>query len=514
MEWHSLRPWYSREHRHVNEMMTYRKIGVGTIPLLLVVTKLNFKSKERFCSGSVQILKRCFRFPLTLYAAIKDNGHNMTLNNNKNDILDDKNKNNNHNNNHNHNAGGQKTALTMFDDPRLFLHRDEVWMSFSLYGDENLEYQKRQLFAPLHIRNTSSTTRNNDVFSQPVRVNGDQTQLNHMNKPGGSIVAFVKEWEIINVCCGRNMAVLDLHYHDRNNSQRYNKDDTLSIVEHVDPVSVVHVDSRSDSSSLSTSKQLQTRSAEEEKQSLEWISADNLEKGEPIFQDYSGPNNTRGTQRKRLSHFHGNPGFMPYIAEWDEFLSIGHFHRPQQYWSGWKNTTTKTKTSDGHVITTTRQQKDGVNNQYAPYGHHYTHAFFTLSAQPPYRLKRLSNEFVFAAKHQPLDGDIAQFVTSLEIVSESIIRRANHTTKNTNKQGANDDDSYALIGYGINDCESSIVLIQLARIQAMLQETVAQGSVGDHTLPVEVVDLMQPVAVPMDRFTAMASTGSLKSIIR
>jgi hypothetical protein len=40
------------------------------------------------------------------------------------------------------------------------------------------------------------------------------------------------------------------------------------------------------------------------------------------------------------------------------------------------------------------------------YGHHYTHVFKTISAYPPFRIKRLSNEFVLESFGHKGDADI------------------------------------------------------------------------------------------------------------
>lgn len=87
----------------------------------------------------------------------------------------------------------------------------------------------------------------------------------------------------------------------------------------------------------------------------------------------------------------------------------------------------------------------------AAYGHHYTHAFFTISAAAPYRLARLSQEFIFASNvpNFTSDADIVQFASGLEWVPSS-----------ANRQIA--------IGYGINDCEGAIVTVDWEIVESML----------------------------------------------
>lgn len=122
-------------------------------------------------------------------------------------------------------------------------------------------------------------------------------------------------------------------------------------------------------------------------------------------------------QRQRKSHFHGTNAFLvPYRGE---LLGMGHFHRPP----------------------------GRGPNEYARHGHHYTHALFTISAAPPYKLERLSREFVFPSKTYPQDADIIQFASGLEldVATEKVV-----------------------IAYGINDCEGAVVHVDMKVVQEML----------------------------------------------
>ena len=125
--------------------------------------------------------------------------------------------------------------------------------------------------------------------------------------------------------------------------------------------------------------------------------------------------------KKRKSHFHGTNAFMVYLEDRDEFFGIGHFHRPSN--------------------------RDAYN-PYARHGHHYTHTFYTISSRPPFRLTRLSQEFVFPSKSKILqddDADVIQFMAGLEVVKRD------------------NDKEYAAIAYGINDCEAAAVQAREAK---------------------------------------------------
>ena len=139
-------------------------------------------------------------------------------------------------------------------------------------------------------------------------------------------------------------------------------------------------------------------------------------------------------KKEKPSDFHGTNGFMVYLPKDQEYLGIGHFHRPP-----------------GRAA-----------NDYARFGHHYTHAFYTISDKPPFHLKRLSPELLLPSKEFKDDAEIIQFWSGLERV---------------------DDDTLAL-AYGINDCEGAATFLELSTVEALLRE-VPQGK--------EVVDLMMPL---------------------
>lgn len=134
---------------------------------------------------------------------------------------------------------------------------------------------------------------------------------------------------------------------------------------------------------------------------------------------------------KHKSHIHGTNAFMVYLPTEDQFIGIGHFHRPP----------------------------DREQNPYARFGHHYTHAWFTISAHPPYRLVGLSAEFVLPSAHDRSDAEIIQFASGLELDGDDLV-----------------------IAYGINDCEAAVVRIPWVTVKGTLRP-IEQG--------MQVVNYMQ-----------------------
>ena len=139
------------------------------------------------------------------------------------------------------------------------------------------------------------------------------------------------------------------------------------------------------------------------------------------------------------SHIHGTNAFMVHLSSTGEYLGLGHFHRPS----------------------------DRKPNPYARFGHHYTHTFFTISDVAPYRLRRLSPEFVLPSLHpsQMNDAEIIQFASGLDFGFR--------------------DPNRLVIAFGINDCEGAAMYLDLEYINSLLRP------VGDGK---EVIDLMKPLA--------------------
>ena len=144
--------------------------------------------------------------------------------------------------------------------------------------------------------------------------------------------------------------------------------------------------------------------------------------------------------RKAKSDVHGTNGFMIPLPSTKEYLGIAHFHRPE----------------------------GRGKNPFARHGHHYTHAFFTISDSSPHHLSRMSNEFLFksqSSQNGPKDdADIIQFAGSIDLIGED------------------EKNGQLLISYGINDCEGATILIDMSIINSMLKEVIN----GD-----EVVALMK-----------------------
>ncbi len=129
---------------------------------------------------------------------------------------------------------------------------------------------------------------------------------------------------------------------------------------------------------------------------------------------------------------------MVYLPDRNEFLGMGHFHRPAG--------------------------RDP--NDYARFGHHYTHTLFTVSAEPPFALKTLSQEFVLqsASPHHPNDAEIIQFASGLEVAADKLV-----------------------IAYGVNDCEAGVMQIDWETVQGLLKPV---------ELGTQVPDYMRPLARP------------------
>lgn len=145
----------------------------------------------------------------------------------------------------------------------------------------------------------------------------------------------------------------------------------------------------------------------------QWVDPVTIEAVDPTPGTHQKPQKKKGgrrrlAQKKHKSHIHGTNAFMvPVNAEGTILLGIAHFHRPN----------------------------DRKPNDYARFGHHYTHAFYTVGRDDQ-TLIALSPEFVLPSPYHKDDAEIIQFISGLEKHNDIIT-----------------------LAYGINDCEAAIVEI-------------------------------------------------------
>eukprot|EP00814_Leptocylindrus_danicus_P000902 CAMPEP_0116021798 /NCGR_PEP_ID=MMETSP0321-20121206/10603_1 /TAXON_ID=163516 /ORGANISM="Leptocylindrus danicus var. danicus, Strain B650" /LENGTH=556 /DNA_ID=CAMNT_0003492741 /DNA_START=2039 /DNA_END=3706 /DNA_ORIENTATION=- len=212
----------------------------------------------------------------------------------------------------------------------------------------------------------------------------------------GELTAFLKASEMVKLCCGRNMSIIA--------SDDSSKE--MEALTWVDPVTVTTFGPRG-----TNHRRL-------------------AEIGETI--DVHRRLGQKGGGNKHKSDIHGTNGFMVHLPSTNEYLGVAHFHRPE----------------------------GRGKNDYARHGHHYTHAYFTISDSAPYRLKRISNEFLFRSMSKidglKEDGDLIQFAGSIDLLG-------------------GEADGRLLISYGINDCEGAILPVDMTIVQKMLID-VDEGS--------------------------------------
>jgi hypothetical protein len=233
----------------------------------------------------------------------------------------------------------------------------------------------------------------------------------------GLLEASILASETASFCCGRNMALME---------SLHNASALLSLT-WVDPVTVVTVDT--------TPHILQKKRQEAHQR--------DPRQSRRLQKSIIGGS---GAKQKK-SHVHGTNAFMVHLPDRGAFLGVAHFHRPH----------------------------DRRPNPYARFGHHYTHALYTVSDSPPYRLTSLSAEFVLPRAvagpdrnnaADDADAEIIQFSSGLEVVEE---------------------EDRILISYGINDCEAAIVTVSLEYALQTLLRPVEAGT--------QVVDFMEPLSM-------------------
>jgi hypothetical protein len=222
----------------------------------------------------------------------------------------------------------------------------------------------------------------------------------------------IRASETLTFCCGRNMALIT------SSSTAAAEVDptrtTLQALTWVDPVTVVDVHTVSTDAETSDTNNIQTKKKHHHRRRL-------------------------GTDDTKKSHIHGTNAFMVPYGENNELLGMAHFHRPN----------------------------DRNENVYARFGHHYTHAFFTIApteptttGTPSFHLKRLSAEFVLPSQHHPQDAEVIQFISGLELHGNDVV-----------------------LAWGINDCEGAAGTISIDVVNHLLRPV--------ETMGMEVVDFMK-----------------------
>jgi len=291
--------------------------------------------------------------------------------------------------------------LRMFalDDARLFTHNGQIWVS---YREGKLFGYEKQVLNKLHFNiTTSSSTISTKTKIVPISEN--------------SLTVTLLASETETLCCGRNMALIDNV-----------KTDQLQALTWVDPVTVIEVDTKK------TDGENNNKNGDNQKQ--RHLVANDQDATKKKLQQQEQKKKQNNNKKKKESHFHGTNGFMVHLSERNEYLGIGHFHRPP----------------------------GREKNDYARFGHHYTHAFFTISDTSPFYLKRLSSELLLPSHAHTDDAEIIQFWSGLERI----------------------DVSTLVLAYGINDCEGVATYLDLAVVEDLLLD-VPKGK--------EVVDFMMPL---------------------
>jgi len=309
-----------------------------------------------------------------------------------------------------HQSADHEWHMPALDDARLFLHHDQIFVSYR--EGPGFGYET-QVLNPIHF-----------VFLDKKGGDDKDDVKSRSRKLSATLLAS----ETTSFCCGRNMALMG-HHVDNNNQDLY-------ALTWVDPVTVIRVDTTPLVEKNKSPKQKPKRRL------LTDINNNNGEGNDVETMIHQRPRRQlkeeATTKKQHKSHIHGTNAFMVPLPNGNDYLGVAHFHRPN----------------------------DRKPNQYARFGHHYTHAFYTVSRDDNgnWKLSGLSPEFVLpsAVEHQKDDAEIIQFVSGLEVWGGDQV----------------------LLAYGINDCEAALTTINLTTVTGLLR-AVDGGK--------QVVDFMQPL---------------------
>eukprot|EP00523_Entomoneis_sp_CCMP467_P021364 CAMPEP_0168840902 /NCGR_PEP_ID=MMETSP0727-20121128/6905_1 /TAXON_ID=265536 /ORGANISM="Amphiprora sp., Strain CCMP467" /LENGTH=766 /DNA_ID=CAMNT_0008894417 /DNA_START=377 /DNA_END=2677 /DNA_ORIENTATION=+ len=393
----------------------------------------------------------------------------------------------------------QQLHLLALDDARLFVHQQQLWVS---YREGKMFGYDAQVLNPIH-------------FDFQSHGGGD-------NNNGHDLKISATLWasETSSFCCGRNMALLeqeepqddDDHNQSTTNettrtTSRPQQQQQLQSVTWVDPVTVIDVDTTPHVAKQSTRRRLQQQQQQDDHGGpLTRLETNFLHNSSTNATNHLGGNLTADIRRRRRrlapvnrkngktavaprhSHIHGTNAFMVYLPDRQEYLGVAHFHRPN----------------------------DRKRNPYARFGHHYTHAFYTIAAkssgggggtnattttssggdseQPSFRLAALSREFVLpvassSSSSSTDDAEVIQFVSGVELVQPPQVQGDNNNKNHIPKP-------YLVLAYGINDCEAGVVRVDYEEVTTQWLKPVNvdhDDSRSSSSAFLQVVDLMKPL---------------------
>jgi hypothetical protein len=230
--------------------------------------------------------------------------------------------------------------LPGLDDARLFLHNSNIYVSYR--EGPGFGYES-QVFNPIH-------------FKYQLDKDNNDPRINNNNNFAATIFAS----ETASFCCGRNMALMQDFATTTTAGKNTKNEQNLYSLTWVDPVTVEKVDT---TPLNQQQRQQQNQRANNPKHNMRRLTvADTTSTVDTAIDDFplvESQQHRRLKSEKHKSHIHGTNAFMVPLPNSStlknqpiEFLGVAHFHRPN----------------------------DRKPNPYARFGHHYTHAFYTVAA--------------------------------------------------------------------------------------------------------------------------------------
>ena len=148
------------------------------------------------------------------------------------------------------------------------------------------------------------------------------------------------------------------------------------------------------------------------------------------------------------------PGVGSGAAGCEAYLGVGHLHRGDgvlNLQTG-RNSRLRRQARAGRAQAASTAAARG---QPFLFGYAYTHFFYAVEVQSPWRTVATSGEFCLAADGAPTDCESVQFISSVELQEPQTL----------------------LLAYGVNDCQAKVARLSLERVWRMLRPLAA--SAGD-----------------------------------
>ena len=153
------------------------------------------------------------------------------------------------------------------------------------------------------------------------------------------------------------------------------------------------------------------------------------------------------------------------------YLGIAHMHRGRSTdGPGWRMRTSEYGRVPEERVSARKRRLHPFPDATFRFGSRYTHFWYALEPQPPFRVVATSGEFCLAAEQDATDCESIQFVSGLAAFQG---RASRLEADGTEPHAAGSSTEFLpralLLSFGVNDCEAKLGVLSLERAWNMLR---------------------------------------------